>query len=134
MPEDRLRYLMGIGNPGDIVRAVALGVDLFDCVVPTRNARNGTLFTSRGKVVIKNSRYAYDGSPLDEGCGCYTCENFSRSYLRHIFMAGEILSLQLLTLHNLYYYSELMRRIRESIKTGTFRQLCSELSDAEEEQ
>lgn len=134
LPEDRLRYLMGIGNPSDIVRGVALGVDLFDCVIPTRNARNGTLFTSRGKVVIKNSRYAYDSSPLDENCGCYTCENFSRSYLRHIFMAGEILSLQLLTLCNLYYYSELMRRIRESIKTGTFRQLCSELSDAEEEQ
>ena len=85
-------------------------------------------------MVIKNSRYAYDSSALDEDCGCYTCENFSRSYLRHIFIAGEILSLQLLTLHNLYYYSELMRRIRESIKTGTFRQLCSELSDAEEEQ
>ncbi|MCY3986502.1 MAG: tRNA guanosine(34) transglycosylase Tgt [Candidatus Dadabacteria bacterium] len=133
LPEDRLRYLMGIGNPGDIVRAVALGVDLFDCVIPTRNARNGTLFTSRGKVVIKNSRYAYDSSPLDEDCGCYVCGNFSRSYLRHIFMAGEILSLQLLTLHNLCYYSRLMRRIRESIKTGTFRQLCSEFSDTEEE-
>ena len=133
LPEDRLRYLMGIGTPSDIVRAVALGVDLFDCVIPTRNARNGTLFTSRGKVVIKNSRYAYDHSALDENCGCYTCGNFSRSYLRHIFMAGEILSLQLLTLHNLYYYSELMRKIRESIKTGTFRHLHSELIDAEEE-
>ena len=133
LPEDRLRYLMGIGTPSDIVRGVALGVDLFDCVIPTRNARNGTLFTSRGKVVIKNSRYAYDRSALDEDCGCYTCGNFSKSYLRHIFMAGEILSLQLLTLHNLYYYSELMRKIRESIKTGTFKQFRSELSDAEEE-
>ena len=133
LPEDRLRYLMGIGTPSDIVRGVALGVDLFDCVIPTRNARNGTLFTSRGKVVIKNSRYAYDRSALDENCGCYTCGNFSKSYLRHIFMAGEILSLQLLTLHNLYYYSELMRKIRESIKTGTFKQFRSELSDAEEE-
>ncbi len=133
LPEDRLRYLMGIGNPSDIVRGVALGVDLFDCVIPTRNARNGTLFTSRGKVVIKNSRYAYDRSALDEDCGCYTCGNFSKSYLRHIFMAGEILSLQLLTLHNLYYYSELMRKIRESIKTGTFSQFRSELNDAEEE-
>ena len=133
LPEDRLRYLMGMGTPGDIVRAVALGVDLFDCVIPTRNARNGTLFTSRGKVVIKNSRYAYDRSALDENCGCYTCGNFSRSYLRHIFMAGEILSLQLLTLHNLCYYSELMRKIRESIKTDTFRQLRSELCDAGEE-
>ena len=133
LPEDRLRYLMGIGTPSDIVRGVALGVDLFDCVIPTRNARNGTLFTSRGKVVIKNSRYAYDRSALDENCGCYTCGNFSKSYLRHIFMAGEILSLQLLTLHNLYYYSELMRKIRESIKTGTFSQFRSELSDAEEE-
>ncbi len=133
LPEDRLRYLMGIGTPSDIVRGVALGVDLFDCVIPTRNARNGTLFTSRGKVVIKNTRYAYDRSALDENCGCYTCGNFSKSYLRHIFMAGEILSLQLLTLHNLCYYSELMRKIRESIKTGTFSQFRSGLSDAEEE-
>ncbi len=133
LPRERLRYLMGIGTPADIVRAVALGVDLFDCVIPTRNARNGTLFTSHGKVVIKNSRYAYDRSALDDNCSCYTCGNFSRSYLRHIFMAGEILSLQLMTLHNLYYYSKLMRKIRESIEKGTFRQFCSGLIDAEEE-
>ncbi len=133
LPKDKLRYLMGIGNPQDIVRGVALGVDLFDCVIPTRNARNGSLFTSRGKVVIKNSRYAYDHSALDEECCCYTCANFSKSYLRHIFMAGEILSLQLLTLHNLHYYSELMKKIRESIDNGSFQKFYSEFCNAWEE-
>lgn len=134
LPEDRVRYLMGMGTPRDIVRAVALGVDLFDCVLPTRNARNGTLFTSGGKVVIKNARYARDASPLDGECGCYACANFSRSYLRHIFTAGEILSLQLLTLHNLHYYSRLMRRIREAIETGGFGEFRSSLEgDLEEE-
>ena len=133
LPRGRVRYLMGMGTPADIVRAVALGVDLFDCVLPTRNARNGTLFTSGGKVVIKNARYARDASPLDGECGCYACANFSRSYLRHIFMAGEILSLQLLTLHNLHYYSELMRRIRGAIETGGFGEIRSGLDDHEEE-
>ncbi len=133
LPKDKLRYLMGIGTPRDIVRGVALGVDLFDCVIPTRNARNGTLFTSGGKVVIKNSRYAYDRSALDEECSCYTCANFSKSYLRHIFMAGEILSLQLLTLHNLHYYSELMTKIRKSIDNGRFREFHSEFLSAWEE-
>ena len=133
LPQDKLRYLMGIGNPSDIVRAVGLGIDLFDCVIPTRNARNGTLFTSGGKVVIKNSRYAYDSSPLDDKCGCYTCENFSRSYLRHIFMAREPLYLQLLTLHNLCYYSELMKNIRESIEKGSFREFHSTFDCREEE-
>ena len=133
LPEDRVRYLMGIGNPEDIVRAVSLGVDLFDCVIPTRNARNGTLFTSGGKVVIKNARYARDASPLDENCGCYACGNFSRAYLRHMFMAGEILSLQLLTLHNLWHYSELMRRTREAIEAGSFREFRSGFDGLEEE-
>lgn len=133
LPRDRVRYLMGMGTPGDMARAAALGVDLFDCVLPTRNARNGTLFTSGGKVVIKNARYARDGSPLDGECGCYACANFSRSYLRHIFMAGEILSLQLLTLHNLHYYSGLMRRMREAIEAGGFGEFRSQLDDLEEE-
>lgn len=133
LPRDGVRYLMGMGTPGDMARAAALGVDLFDCVLPTRNARNGTLFTSGGKVVIKNARYARDGSPLDGECGCYACANFSRSYLRHIFMAGEILSLQLLTLHNLHYYSVLMRRMREAIETGGFGEFRSGLDDLEEE-
>ncbi len=114
---------MGVGTPLDILESVALGVDLFDCVMPTRHARNGTLFTNRGKVVIKNSQYAADSRPLDHECGCYTCRTFSLAYLRHLYQAGEILALRLLTLHNLYFYSRLMQDIREAIGSGSFHAL-----------
>ena len=125
VPQDTPRYLMGLGNPQDIVASVARGVDLFDCVIPTRNARNGTLFTSTGKLVIKNARYADDKRPLDESCGCYTCRAYSRAYLRHLFLAKEILVLRLLTLHNLYFYGELMRNIRNAIARKNFSKLLS---------
>lgn len=120
IPPGKVRYMMGIGKPVDILECVNAGIDLFDCVIPTRNARNGTLFTTTGKVVIKNAQYAQDKNPLDTNCDCYCCKNFSRAYLRHIFMAGEILSLRLFTLHNLNYYSNLMKEIRSSIKSGNF--------------
>ncbi len=120
LPPDKPRYLMGLGKPEDIAAAVSMGADLFDCVIPTRNARNGTLFTSRGKLVIKNARYAEDEGPIDEQCGCYTCRNFSRAYLRHLYMSKEILVLRLLTLHNLSYYGKLMSDIRESIACNDF--------------
>jgi queuine tRNA-ribosyltransferase len=116
LPEDRPRYLMGVGRPEDIVAAVRAGFDLFDCVIPTRNARNGTLFTSQGKLSIKRAEYADDPRPLDQACGCYACRNFSRAYLRHLFMAGEILSAQLNSLHNLYFYHQIMKRCREAIR------------------
>jgi queuine tRNA-ribosyltransferase len=115
LPEHRPRYLMGVGRPEDIIAAVRAGYDLFDCVIPTRNARNGTLFTSRGKVSIKRAEFARDPRPLDEDCHCYCCRNFSRAYLRHLFMAGEILASQLNSLHNLYFYHRLMERCREAI-------------------
>jgi queuine tRNA-ribosyltransferase len=116
LPPERPRYLLGVGRPEDIVSAVRAGFDLFDCVIPTRNARNGTLFTSRGKVSIKRAEFACDPRPLDEDCRCYCCRNFSRAYLRHLFMAGEILASQLNSLHNLYFYHRLMERCREAIR------------------
>jgi len=123
LPIEKPRYLMGLGNPEDIVEAVSKGVDLFDCVIPTRNARNGTLFTSKGKLVIKNARYSEDEEPIDNNCECYTCRTYSRAYLRHLFMAKELLVLRLLTIHNLYYYGALMREIRGSIANGDFANL-----------
>ncbi len=120
LPAGRPRYLMGVGAPDDIVRAVARGVDLFDCVLPTRNARNGTVFTRRGKVVIKNAEWKDDAGPLDSDCRCYTCANFSRAYLRHLFHAGEILGPHLATLHSVSFYLETMAEMRESIAAGTF--------------
>ncbi len=120
LPEDKPRYLMGLGLPEDIVEAVSMGVDVFDCVLPTRNARNGTLFTNHGKMVIKNAQYAEDETPVDEDCECYTCRNFSRAYLRHLYQAGEILASRLLTFHNLHFYGRLMKEIRESISRGQF--------------
>lgn len=127
LPEERPRYLMGVGRPQDIVHAVRAGYDLFDCVIPTRNARNGTLFTSRGRINIKRAEYAADPRPLDESCGCYCCRHFSRAYLRHLYMANEILSSQLNTLHNLYFYHRLMDKCREAIGSGR-DELWSELS------
>jgi len=118
LPEDRPVYLMGVGRPEEIFEAVMLGVDMFDCVMPTRNARNGTLFTSRGKLVIKNARHMEDDRPIDENCGCYTCSHYSRAYLRHLFMAKELLAYRLNSIHNLYYYSRLMDDIRRAIREG----------------
>src|SRR6266567_3466446 len=120
MPDAQLRYLMGAGTPEDLVESVARGIDLFDCVLPTRNGRNGQLFTSRGRINIKNACYAEDDRPPDPACGCYTCRTFSRAYLRHLFMAGEIGAATLNTLHNLHFYLDTLRRIRESVAFGRF--------------
>jgi queuine tRNA-ribosyltransferase len=120
LPEDKPRYLMGIGMPEDIVEAVGRGFDMFDCVIPTRYGRNGTAFTSRGKVVIRNSVYAGDFTPLDPECACYCCRNFSRAYLRHLFNVEEILGLHLVSLHNIHFYLELARKMREAIENGGF--------------
>jgi queuine tRNA-ribosyltransferase len=118
LPRDRPRYLMGAGTPEDLVRGVALGVDMFDCVLPTRNARNGCLFTSAGRILIKNAAYAEDERPLDPDCSCPTCRRYSRAYLRHLFMAGEYLSATLNTVHNVSFYLDMMRKIRESIHSN----------------
>jgi queuine tRNA-ribosyltransferase len=120
LPPDQPRYLMGAGTPEDLVECVARGVDMFDCVMPTRNARNGQLFTSQGRVNIKNARYAEDDRPLDPACQCYTCRHHSRAYLRHLFMAGEMTAGALNTLHNLSFYLDTMRRIRDAIAFRTF--------------
>ena len=118
LPEDRPRYLMGVGLPEDLLECVIRGIDLFDCVMPTRHARTGWLFTSFGRVVIKNAQYARDESPIDPACECYTCRRFSRAYLRHLFMAQETLALRLNTIHNLHYYLRLMEQIRQAIREG----------------
>jgi queuine tRNA-ribosyltransferase len=120
LPEDRPRYLMGTGTPQDLVESVALGIDLFDCVLPTRNARNGQLFTSEGPVNIKNARYAEDDRPPDPACTCYTCRTFSRAYLRHLFQSGEINASTLNTLHNLHFYLDTLKQIRDAIAFGRF--------------
>jgi queuine tRNA-ribosyltransferase len=118
LPAEKPRYLMGVGRPQDIVSAVRAGFDMFDCVIPTRNGRNGTLFTWRGKINIKRAEHAGDPRPLDETCECYCCRNFSRAYLRHLYLAGEILSAELNSLHNLYFYHQLMDKCREAIREG----------------
>ena len=120
LPVDRPRYLMGMGTPGDLVEMIGLGCDLFDCVLPTRNARNGALFTSTGRLSIKRREFADDPRPVDESCACPVCRRFSRAYLRHLFMAGEILSMRLNTLHNLHVYADLMRRARAAIEAGRY--------------
>lgn len=127
MPENKPRYLMGVGTPLDLVLAVDAGMDMFDCVMPTRVARNGTLFTWQGRISIKRSEYREDNSPLDPECDCYTCKNYSKAYLRHLFLSGEILSARLNTIHNLHFYLNLMNRMREHILNGTwpeFRNHC----------
>jgi queuine tRNA-ribosyltransferase len=121
LPENRPRYLMGIGYIEDILEAVERGVDFFDCVLPTRNARNGTLFTSHGRILIKNQKYEDDGRPLDENCQCYTCRNFSRAYLRHLYERKEISSAILNTIHNLYYYLDIFRKMRQAIEFDSFQ-------------
>ncbi len=120
LPEDHPRYLMGVGTPLDLLEAIAAGVDMFDCVMPTRNARNGRLFTRDGAINIKNARHAEDDGPVDPACGCYTCRTFSRAYLRHLFVAGEMTAGTLNTLHNLTFYLDTMERVREAIAFGTF--------------
>jgi len=120
LPADRPHYLMGVGKPDDLVQSVARGVDMFDCVLPTRNARNGQCFTPDGPLTLKQARYATDGAPLDAECRCYACRGFSRAYLRHLFMAGELLAYRLLSLHNVTFFLRLMREMRAAIVEGAF--------------
>ena len=126
MPEDKPRYLMGVGKPEDLVEGVRRGVDMFDCVMPTRNARNGHLFTTEGVIKIRNARHRHDTSPLDSECDCYTCKNFSRAYLHHLDKCQEMLGAQLNTIHNLRYYQRLMAGIRASLEAGEFDQFVEE--------
>ncbi len=126
LPESKPRYLMGVGTPQDILDGVARGIDMFDCVLPTRNGRNGQLFTSRGKLSIRNARYADDPRPPDPDCRCYTCRSVSRAYLRHLHLAGEISAATLLTLHNVSYYLDTLRRIRQSIVLARFEEFRQE--------
>ena len=126
LPDDRPRYLMGSGMPDDLFECVARGIDLFDCVLPTRNARNGQLLTRSGPISIKNARYAEDPDPPDPDCRCYTCRHCSRAYLRHLYVAGEMTAATLNTVHNLYFYLDTLRSIREAIMLGTFERLRSE--------
>lgn len=132
MPPTRPRYLMGVGKPHDIVEAVQRGIDLFDCVIPTRNARTGFLYTRSGIVKIRNSRYRSDTRPLDEACGCYTCQHFSRAYLRHLDACGEILGAHLNTVHNIFYFQSLMKDIRSAIDDGRFAAFVREFYAAQE--
>ncbi len=126
LPKEKPRYLMGVGMPEDILDAVELGIDMFDCVIPTRYGRNGTAFTSEGKLVIRNAPYTEDFTPLDPQCACYACRNFSRAYLRHLFNTEEILGLRLVSLHNIYFYLELMRKVREAISLDKFLEFKKE--------
>jgi queuine tRNA-ribosyltransferase len=120
LPRDRPRYVMGVGMPEELAEYVARGVDMMDCVLPSRNARNGCLFTSAGKISIKQAQYKDDARPVDERCGCYTCRNFSRAYLRHLFQAGEMTFSTLATLHNLRRYLDIMSEIRQAILIGKY--------------
>ncbi|MDO9422311.1 MAG: tRNA guanosine(34) transglycosylase Tgt [Herminiimonas sp.] len=126
LPANKPHYLMGVGTPEDLVQGVSNGIDMFDCVMPTRNARNGWLFTRFGDIKIKNARYKDDKQPLDETCGCYACRNFSRAYLHHLHRTGEILGARLNTIHNLHYYLDLMREMREAISEGRFQLFVSQ--------
>ena len=127
MPQNKPRYLMGVGTPVNILEGVARGVDLFDCVMPSRNARHGTLFTSQGIVNINNQKYITDDSPIDPECDCHTCQNFSKSYVRHLFKANEMLGMRLATIHNLHFYNKLMELIRLALDGGYFHELKDEL-------
>ena len=130
LPAGKPRYLMGVGTPQDLLAGIAAGIDMFDCVLPTRTARNGLLFTSRGKLVVKNARHADDERPADPACGCYGCRTFSRAYLRHLFQAGEILGLRLNTLHNLHFYLSLLDGARSAISEGRFGAFRREREEA----
>lgn len=127
LPADKPRYLMGVGAPRDLLAGMAAGIDMFDCVLPTRNARNGTLFTTKGKVNIKRAEYREDDSPLDADCPCYACRTFSKAYLRHLYIARELLSYRLNTLHNLTFFSQMMERARQAIREGRFAAFCREM-------
>ncbi len=122
LPEDKPRYLMGVGKPSDIIEAVSSGVDLFDCVIPTRNARNGTLFTWKGRINIKAAKYKFDDSPVDENCNCYTCTHHSKAYLRHLYISKDPTFINLSTIHNVHFYADLMRQIRKAINGGYFKE------------
>ncbi len=126
LPENRPHYLMGVGKPEDIIHGIERGIDMFDCVLPTRNARNGTLYTWNGRVILKNNKYRMDYSPLDENCKCYTCQNFSKSYLRHLFKIGDITGLRLNSLHNIHFFIELTKKAREALINGTFESFRNE--------
>jgi queuine tRNA-ribosyltransferase len=125
LPADRPRYLMGVGTPADLVKAVARGIDMFDCVIPTRHARNGQLFTSEGTINVRNARFQSDTGPIDPRCACYACRNYSRAYVRHLQQCNEILGARLATIHNLYFYQQLMARIRLSVEAGTFADVAA---------
>ncbi|UCE72326.1 MAG: tRNA guanosine(34) transglycosylase Tgt [Nitrospiraceae bacterium] len=129
LPAEKPRYLMGIGDLLDVLEAVSAGIDMFDCVMPTRNARNGTLFTSQGRISIKREEFKKDAGPLDPGCTCYTCQNFSRAYLRHMFMSREILSMRLNTIHNIHFFLEFFRQIRRAIEKGVFAEFRKEQTE-----
>lgn len=129
MPADKPRYLMGVGTPSNIIEGAARGIDFFDCVMPARNARHGRLYTWEGSINIKNEKYKLDDSPIDPTCHCPACQHFSRAYLRHLFVAGEMLAMRLAVLHNLYFYNTLMARIREALDNGTFSQFRMEYSE-----
>ena len=128
LPTHKPRYLMGVGTPEDLVRSVKAGIDMFDCVMPTRNARNGHLFTRFGDIKIKNAKHRTDTGPLDPSCTCYTCRNFSRSYLHHLFRSGEILGGMLNTIHNLHFYQTIMAEMRTAIEAGTLEQWSAEFA------
>jgi queuine tRNA-ribosyltransferase len=131
LPDDKPVYLMGVGAPEDLIEAANHGVDMFDCVMPTRNARNGTLFTTKGRLSIKNAGFLDDARPIDEDCHCYTCSHYSRAYLRHLFMARELLAYRLNTIHNLYYYSQLMREMRQAIFEDRFAEFRSQFYESQ---
>jgi queuine tRNA-ribosyltransferase len=121
LPEGKPRYLMGVGFPEDLLFCIAQGIDFFDCVLPTRNGRNGTAFTSKGKLIVKAAREKENFAPLDEACDCYTCRTFDRAYIRHLFVADELLALRLVSLHNVHFYQSLMRSARDHIQAGDYR-------------
>jgi queuine tRNA-ribosyltransferase len=129
MPRSKPRYLMGVGKPEDIVQAVARGIDMFDCVLPTRNARNGHIFTKEGILRLRNQQYKYDTNPLDKHCTCYTCLRFSRSYLHFLDKRNEVLGVRLNTIHNLFYYQKLMIKLRKAIKSGTFDEVLADFEN-----
>lgn len=129
MPQNKPRYLMGVGTSGNILEGVSRGVDLFDCVMPSRNARHGQLFTKKGIININNEKYKKDLSPIEEGCNCPTCQHHSRAYIRHLFKAGEMLAMRLCVMHNLYFYNTLMKEIRDALDNGTFREFKEQYTD-----
>jgi queuine tRNA-ribosyltransferase len=129
LPPDQPRYLMGVGTPEDLIEAVAHGVDMFDCVLPTRNGRTGQAFTSGGKVNVKNAQWASDTRPLDDSCACSVCKRYSRAYLRHLSVSGEMLASILLTHHNLAFFLDTMRRVRQSIRSGDFTKFRREFTE-----